>query len=302
MKIGRSAQLVLGVAFFFSATASPRGLVSPALQARANAESPSSGPASPQGEEGLALLSQGRYTEAIAKLSRAVDLQPSSWKYSLALGEALLSANYNFTGRRFLLKVKPRFETLAEYHYILGLAYYMCYQYANAIAEFKTLPQDDPKINRIPFLIGNCYMALGDLRQAEAFFRRAIKLKPDDETYYVSLGKMLRMQGPQHLDEAISVLKTAVGLDPQDPYAWLHLAACEEGKGDYQAAQALLEQVVHEKPEFQPARLALATAFEHDGNVALAMQQRKIASRLKPPKPLRNPALGSRISSLASQR
>ncbi|HEV2499652.1 MAG TPA: tetratricopeptide repeat protein [Terriglobia bacterium] len=301
MEVGRRTWLVLWGVFVFAMAASIQGLVSPTRQAKVNAGSSVSALASHHGEEGLALLRQGRYKEAIAELSRAVELQPASWKYSLALAEALLSANYNFTGLRFLLKVKPRFQDLAEYHYILGLAYYMCYQYMNAIAEFKKFPQDDPKFSRVPFLIGNCYMALGDLKQAKAFFDQAIKLKPDDETYYVSLGKMLRMEGPQYLDEAIAVLKRAVSLKPQDVYAQLHLADCEEGKGNYRDAETLLEQIVHENPEFQPARLALATAYEHDEKLALALEQREIAARLKPPKPARNPELGPPISSLASQ-
>jgi tetratricopeptide (TPR) repeat protein len=252
-----------------------------------------------QGEKGLELLSQGQYKEAIAELRQAVREAPDSWRYTLGLAEALLSANYNFTGLRFLQQVHPQFHNLAEYHYTLGLAYYLCYKYPEAIREFQTIPHDDPGFSRVSFLIGNCHMAMGDLRQAEALFRRAIELKPDEATYYVSLGKMLRMEGPERLDEAITALKKALDLRPHDAYVKLHLAYCEEGKGDYQGAQTLLEQVIQEQPDLQPARVALANAYQHNHEEAKARQQREIAARLKPPEPIRHLRLGPVASNLA---
>ena len=237
----------------------------------------------PQGERGLELLSLGHYKEAIPELRQAVRLAPDSSKYALGFAEALLSAHYKFTALDFLQGVSPRFNNLAEYRYTLGLAYYLCYRYQEATKEFHTLPQDDPNFNRIPFLIGNCYMAIGDFRQAETFFRRAIELKPDEAEYYVRLGKMLRMEGSERLDEAITVLKKAWNLSPHDASVGLHLAYCQEEKGDYRDAQTVLEQVVQVQPDLQPARLALANAYEHNHEEAKARQQREIAARLKPP-------------------
>ena len=243
----------------------------------------------PQGEKGLELLSQGHYKEAISELRQAVRLAPDSSKYALGFAEALLSAHYKFTALGFLEEVNPRFHNLAEYRYTLGLAYYLCYRYPQAIKEFQTIPQDDPKFSRISFLIGNCYMAMGDLHQAETFFRKAIELKPDEADYYVRLGKMLRMEGPERLDEAIAVMKKAWDLNPHDAYVGLHLAYCQEGKGEYREAQTVLEQVVQEQPDLQPVRLALANAYEHNHEEAKARQQREIAARLKPPPTPLNP-------------
>ena len=294
-------QLVLFLALMFLPGALAQGPVRPAKQGGTHAQNPAYSSISRQGEAGLLVLKQGRLTEAIPELRQAVRSKPGSWQYSLALAEALLSANYNFTGLRFLLKVKPRFQNLPEYRYLLGLAYYMCYKYPDAIREFETFPQNDPKLNRIPYLIGNCYMAMSDLKQAATSFRQAIKLNPEEATYYVSLAKMLRLEGPQHLDGAISALKKALSLKPQDPYISLHLAYCEEGKHDYKDAQALLDQVIRDQPGFQPARLALATVYEHNHEWARARQQRKIAARLKPPPPVRIPGLGAIASTLAPQ-
>jgi tetratricopeptide (TPR) repeat protein len=246
---------------------------------------PNSGQAAslPEGETGLQFLRQGQYKEAISELRQAVRLAPESSQYALGYAQALLSAHYKFTAVGFLEDVNPRFSNLAEFRYTLGLAYYLCYQYSKAIKEFHTIPQDDPRFNRISFLTGNCYMAMGDLQQAETLFRRAIKLKPDEAAYYASLGKMLRMEGPERLDEATAALKKAWELKPQDAYVGLHLAYCEEGKGEYLEAQAVLEQVVLTQPDLQPARLALANAYQHNHQDTKAREQREIAARLKPP-------------------
>ena len=254
----------------------------------------------PEGEKGLQLLNQGRYQEAVPQLHQAVKLAPDSWKYSLGLAEALLSANYNFSGLRFIEEIYPRFHNLTEYHYTLGLADYLCFRYIQAIKEFQSISRDDPKFHHITFLIGNCYMAMGDLRQAETLFRRAIEQKPDEPSYYASLGKMLRMEGPERLDEATSVLKKAWDLNPHDAYVGLHLAYCHEGKGDYSEAQTVLEQVAQEQPDFQPAHLALADVYEHSHEPDKARRQREIAARLKPPPPIRHPGLGPVASNFAS--
>jgi len=246
-------------------------------------------PLVPQGEKGLQLLGSGQYKEAIPELRQAVRLAPESSQYALAYADALLSAHYKFTALGFLEGINPRFRNLGEYRYTLGLAYYLCYRYREAIEEFQTIAQDNPKFNRIPFLIGNCYMALSDLHQAETYFRQAIELRPEEATYYVSLGKMLRMEGPARLDEAIWALKKAWELNSRDAYAGLHLAYSEEAKGQYAEAQAILEQVVQEQPDLQPAHLALAVVYEHKHAEAKARQEREIGARLKPPPTPLNP-------------
>ena len=144
-------------------------------------------------------------------------------------------------------------------------------------------------------------MAMGNLKQAEAYFRQAIRLKPGEATYYVFLAKMLRMEGPSHLDEAVTVLNKALAFKPQDVYARLHLAYCEEEKGNYKDAQALLEQMIRQQPGFQPARLALASVYEHDHEWVKARQQREIASHLKPPEPVKLHNLGPSASTLDPQ-
>lgn len=293
------AALVTLVTLICTAIFPARLLSHPESYQKAQPQSSAQTPVVPDGETGLELLKQGKFPLAVADLRRAVRREPGSWRYSLGLAEALLSSNYNFSGLDFLLEIKPRFQKLAEYHYILGLAYYLCYKYPDAIREFKTLPQNDPKLNRIPFLIGNCYMAMSDLKEASLYFRKAIQLNPTKAAYYLSLAKMLRMQGPRHFGEAISVLHKARSLAPQDPYIRLHLAYCEMGEQHYKVAQELMENLVRERPKFQPAHLALASIYAHNHDWSKARQEREIAAHLKPPKQIFDPRIGPVASTMA---
>jgi tetratricopeptide (TPR) repeat protein len=263
------------------------------------ARGPAQTPAMSNGQTGHWAIEQGKLPPAIQQLKQAVERNPGSWQLSLALAEALLSANYNFSGLGFLLSVKPRFDNRPEYRYMLALAYYFCYKYPKAIREFETFPQNDPRFNRIPYLIGNCYLDTSNLKEAIVYFRKAIALDPQQAAYQVALAKILRMEG--NFSEAIPLLQKALSLKADDPYISLHLAECEMGEHDYRQAQVILERLVSEQPRFQPARLALANVYDHRHDWAKARRERQIAARLHPPKQYRNPLLGPVASTTAPQ-
>jgi tetratricopeptide (TPR) repeat protein len=250
-------------------------------------------------QRGIGIIEQGKLPPAIQQLERAAESDPSSWKRALAFAESLLALNYNFSGLRFLISVKPRFDNRPEYRYILGLAYYFCYSYPEAIKEFEAFPQNDPRFSRVPYLIGNSYMAMSNLKEAIVYFRKAIALNPQDATYQVALAKMLRMEG--HLAEAIPVLDQALSLKPGDPYVRLHLAECEMGERNFSKAQVILERLVSEQPQFQPARLALANVYDYSHEWTKARRQRQIAEHLQPPKQFRDTQIGPVASTTPPQ-
>jgi len=231
------------------------------------------------GEYGELLSRRSEYDKAASELKRAVELEPDSFPYSLALAEAWLSSKHNFTALKFLLSVRSRFESLPKYQYILALAYYDCYRYPEAIAEFETVARVEPQIDRVPFLVGNCYMALGELEKAQEFYRKAIAMNVKDPAYQAALGKMLRMQG--HIDEANQVLEEELRLAPADSESRYHLALCYEAKGNFAEAQRLLEQVVSQKPGMLAAHVALARVYYHNAHKAEGDEEEKIVSRLR---------------------
>ncbi|HLW80383.1 MAG TPA: tetratricopeptide repeat protein, partial [Terriglobia bacterium] len=215
------------------------------------------------GELGLLLSSQSQYPQATRELERAAGLEPQAFRYSLGLAEAMLASKHNFTALQFLQSVQSRFQALPEYQYVLALAYYDCYRYPEAISGFESVARAEPQMDRVPFLIGNCYMALGELEKAQEFYRQAIAMQPREPTYRAALGKMLRMQG--RMDEAIPVLEAELELAPLDAQSRYHLALCYEAKGNFAQAQRLLEQIAAQKPAMLTAHVALARVYYHNG-------------------------------------
>src|SRR5206468_4571245 len=73
---------------------------------------------------GVLLSGKKEVDQALTHLGEAVNLNPSEPRYSLALAEALIDGKRYSIAVEFLSAVRSKFETLAQFHYTLGLAYY----------------------------------------------------------------------------------------------------------------------------------------------------------------------------------
>lgn len=240
-------------------------------------------PESPEAHSdlGILLLNDGRFEDAIRELGRAVQLAPGSSRYSLRLAEGLILWKHYGTALEFLTAVKDRFESLPDYRYKLGLAYYGLHQFPRAIAEFERIAREQPDLDPVRFFLGNCYTAMGDLEKAEAHFRGAIRLQPRNAAYYTALAQVLRKAGDDRTDEAIATLEKALSLDSTDVQAKQELALCHEKNGGYAQAQALLEQVVAAQPELTPAHVALARVYYRQRRKADGDREKAIVLRLQ---------------------
>lgn len=240
-------------------------------------------PESPEAHSdlGILLLNDGRFEDAIRELGRAVQLAPESSQYSLRLAEGLILWKHYGTALQFLTAVKDRFESLPDYRYKLGLAYYGVHQFPRAIAEFERIAREQPELDPVRFFLGNCYTATGDLEKAEAHFRRAIQLQPRNAAYYTALAQVLRKATDERTDEAIVNLEKALSLDSTDVQTKQELALCYEKNGGYAKAQALLEQVVAAQPELTSAHVALAHIYYRQRRKAEGDREKAIVARLQ---------------------
>jgi tol-pal system protein YbgF len=85
--------------------------------------------------------------------------------------------------KNFLVRY-PNAENLASAHYYLGESYYSMSRYLEAVAEFQTVIQDDPRSRYAPpsyLKSGNCYQQLGESQLAERAFRELISIYPRSE-------------------------------------------------------------------------------------------------------------------------
>jgi tetratricopeptide (TPR) repeat protein len=235
----------------------------------------------PHGDLGLLLIQGQQYETAVRELGRAAQLDPDSAKYALGLGEALLRWRHDPVALQYLLAVGQKFGNLPLYKFELGLAYYYLTRFQEALQEFETVAQEQPKSSQVQYLLGGTDQALGELDKAEDCYRKAIALKPDDASYYLTLAALLKKINPADLTEPVRLSEKALALSPENQDVKLLLAACYAAQGKLAEAQALLEAVVTSNPDSRAAHVALAKVYFREKRTEDAEHQEAVAAQLE---------------------
>ncbi len=152
-----------------------------------------------------ALDRNGQSLEALAYYEKAAEITPYDPNLQYNWGNALLKLD------------QPK---AALHHYMLAL------------------DRHGPRnLDALYSNIGKAFEAQNDFNNAEAAFRKALSLAPDNSTTLFNLGTVLAGLG--RLEEAILNLREAVRLDPADPEARMNLAILlsKTGRQDEAAMQ-----------------------------------------------------------------
>lgn len=228
------------------------------------------------------LLRKKSYAEACDLLGRAVRLAPDSADYAMAFADALLRSNRQSEVLGFLNGVEPKYGQLPEFQYKLALAYFAATKFSDTIDTLNKLLESNPRRqDQIYYLLGHSYVATGKLGEAEKDYRKAIEMNPKIPTYYEEFATLLRREGPEHLDEAITELKRGSQFDPSNPGLALQLALCYESKGDISSAVTLAEQAVRKEPDVLPAHVALARMYFRMGKKAEGQREKETIAELE---------------------
>jgi Flp pilus assembly protein TadD len=237
--------------------------------------------AEPHGDLGLLLIQREQYEAAVSELGRAAQLDPNSAEYALGLGEALLRWRHDPVALQYLLAIRAKFGELPLYKFELGLAYFYLTRFPLALQEFESLAREQPKSSRVQYLLGGAYQAMGKLDKAEECYRKAIALKPDEASYYITLASLRKKVNRADLSEPVRLVEKALALNPKDQEGRLLLASCYEVQGKLTEAQALLEAVVTSNPNSRAAHVALAQVYLRQKRVEDAEHQEAIAAKLE---------------------
>jgi Flp pilus assembly protein TadD len=237
--------------------------------------------AEPHRDLGLLLTKGQQYEAAVNELGRAAQLDPDSAEIGLGLGEALLRWRHDTVALQYLLAVQTKFGELPLYKFELGLTYFYLTQFPQALKEFESLAQEQPKSSQVQYLLGGTYQALGELNKAEDCYRKAIALRPDAPVYYQVLASLLKRVHPADLTEPVSLSQKALALAPDNQDVKILLASCYQALGRVAEAQVLLEAVVTRDPDSRAAHVALAQIYLRQKRMKDAEQQESIAAKLE---------------------
>ena len=227
-------------------------------------------------------LKQGKLLDAADYFQRAIQLDPDSSDYAFGFVRTLLAMKRPARVVTFLRSVETKFAALPNYQYALGLACYNDHHYSEAaIILEKLLLTNPPRQDKVEHVLGDSYLSMGKLDEAETAYRRAIEKNPKNPDYYVSYATALRREGSDKLDDAIVRLKSAQLMNPGDWRIQLELGLCYQSQGRYADAAGLIEQAVQAQPDLTVAHVALATIYFRLGRKADGEREKKTIAELE---------------------
>ena len=133
---------------------------------------------------------------------------------------------------------------------------------------------------RVYTYVGNAQVKAGKLADAEASFRRAIRLKEDFVAAIADLGLVLNEQGK--LKESQAMLTRAVELDPRNPRSHYNLALNLQRQGNNLRAIDAYRQSIALKPDHAEAFNNLGNSLTALGRFDLAIEAFDKALAVRP--------------------
>jgi adenylate cyclase len=129
-----------------------------------------------------------------------------------------------------------------------------------------------PRMPRLLELRSLLSLARGDLDGALAHAEAMVELDPNGAESHYALGRVYFFTG--QYDRAIDSLNTAVRINPHSSAAYSgHLAFSHLALGSTDVAVSILEAVTERSPDYSPAHVYLAIAYQMAGYDAQARRQ-----------------------------
>lgn len=169
---------------------------------------------------GRALARRQRHAEAAESFRKGLDLQARSDNPKLrarldgALAESLVLLGAD-------REAVPHLKRALEFdvgdiaaHMAMGRILVTREQYDQAVREFQTVTQLEPRHAEAWFALGQTYNAMKKPELAEPPLRRAVELAPDEARYHRGLGDAFARRS--RFNEAVACFQRALTIDPQN--------------------------------------------------------------------------------------
>jgi predicted Zn-dependent protease len=201
--------------------------------------------------------------ERIAALEQVYKSDPA-WEKP---ADAALEARFQRVKAKLSGYVEDPKRTLAQYpesnksvpaRYARAYAWHKTAFPEKALNELDSLLGAQPNDPYFLELRGQVLLESGRPEEALGSLRKAVKAAPDQPLIAALFGHaLIATEKPDNFEEAKSVLKTAIGRDNSNPFAWYQLGIVYDREGDH--GRAALATAERYNLENQP-RLALANA------------------------------------------
>lgn len=161
-------------------------------------------------------------------------------------------------------------------HFYLGLALIGDRRYRDALEALSISLDLDPDHLQSLVAVGDAYLKLGDISEAQASYYSALKYRPE---YAAALDGLARIYEAQaEYDEAIAHFLRAISSNRGFAPAYTHLGDLYLRVGKFEEAVELLEEAVQVRPDFADGLNRLSLAYGRLGliNEAIATIQKAL--------------------------
>jgi len=253
--------------------------------------------ASSSAEQGISLAARGRCREALPILKKAAaHLMDKQLKYRTVMStarcamsleqtetavEALLVLNrefphdpdvlygtthfYSELASRAARELAATAPTSHQAEQLEAEAFESQENWDKAIAEYKRILEQEPKLASIHYRIGRIFLSKSpaDVEGAKTEFEEELKVAPDNASAEFMLGEIARQAG--QWDEAVGHFSRASQLDEGFQEAYLALGMSLNSAGKFSDAIAPLRSYVKLQPGDPAGHYQLATAYARTG-------------------------------------
>ncbi len=230
---------------------------------------------------GDALMAAGRWTEAEAKLRRALELEPDDFRAWGRLGWTLWQQDKADEAQAALVKALDLDPEVPELHNNLGLVLWGTGDQAGAEKEFREAIRIQPGVAEWRVTLAKVLASQSQLQEARAQLEQALRYKPDYAEARVVYANVL--VDSNRLTEAERQVKLALESDPNSGDAHHMWGSLLAGKGDVAGATEQLSEAVRLQPTDMRAHAELGTLLAQQGELARAMQHLSVAARAQEP-------------------
>jgi tetratricopeptide (TPR) repeat protein len=233
----------------------------------------------------VAVVVVGGY-EALGRLPVGADLRRGVGAGLLvgavaALGFATVRRNEDYRNElRMWTDTVARRPDNGRAHYNLGHALYQKGDLDDAMAHLKEAVRLTPDDAKSHIMLGLVLVARGQTEAGIAHYREAMRLDPKEPVAHFNLAVALASRGL--VDEAITEYAETIRLEPRFMEAHNNLAVALAGRGRLKEAIAHFEEVVRLRPRYPEAYRNLGNALLTQGQAKEAIFNFEQALRLRP--------------------
>ena len=150
-----------------------------------------------------------------------------------------------------------------EVHYQLGNYYFsMMQDYPRAIERFETAIELNPRHKLAHNQLAYAYARIGEMEHALYILEKYAELAPNEPNPYDSYGEILQREG--RLDEAVQKFKMALKIKPDFWPARLHLASAYQDLGKFRKAKTMLKAMLADTTFAKQKRTTLSMLAWHE--------------------------------------